>query len=154
MRILGTILVTSLMLAACQRPAEVPSPKRIVALEYPRLALAAGIRGSVRVQVTIDGNGNVQDVMPIEGEGVANHPLLYPGVRENVLKWKFDESRSNNPQTSRILTYTFKIEGATREERKKQEFVFEQPDGVLITSEGSCPDHLPCNEEEAKNWKQ
>src|SRR5438046_2598280 len=138
MRRVAVIIAVSLLLLACRRPPDVWTAKRIVALEYPVLGTAARIQGMVKVTAVIDGNGNVHEVMHIEGEGISNHPLLYKAVRDNLLKWKFERPPGNTLLPSPILTYTFKLEGATRGQRK-QEFVFEHPGMAFVVSEAMCP---------------
>ena len=105
---------------------------------------------SVKVAPTINDDGTVRDVTPVQSEGITNDRLLYEAVRQNLLRWTF-EKRTTDNALSPILTYTFKIEGATRE-GVKQQFVFERPGAVIVTSEGYCSDHFPCNEEEVKEW--
>jgi TonB family protein len=51
---------------------------------YPPQALAAGIEGSVTVQVTINEEGIVEKVEPMEG-----HPLLLAAAADAVKQWRY-----------------------------------------------------------------
>ena len=51
---------------------------------YPPLARQARIQGTVMLSVTVDQDGNVQDISLISG-----HPMLAPAAIEAVKQWKY-----------------------------------------------------------------
>jgi TonB family protein len=61
-----------------------------VAPEYPPAARAAGVRGTVRLTITIGKDGTVTDVTSVTG-----HPLLIPSATEAVRKWVYSPQREN-----------------------------------------------------------
>jgi len=54
---------------------------------YPDLARRMGIRGVVKVKITIAPNGTVKDEKLVGG-----HPLLANAVLEAVKKWRYEAS--------------------------------------------------------------
>ena len=74
---------------------------------FPREALEAGADGSVKIEITIDAEGNVVSATAISG-----HPLLKGVSEETARKTKFKSSETNGAETG-ILTYNFTIEKAS-----------------------------------------
>jgi Gram-negative bacterial TonB protein C-terminal len=74
---------------------------------FPREALEAGADGIVKVEITIDAEGNVVSATAISG-----HPLLKNVSEETARNTKFKSSETSEPETG-ILTYNFTIEKAS-----------------------------------------
>ncbi len=74
---------------------------------FPREALEAGADGSVKVEITIDAEGNVVSATAISG-----HPLLKNVSEETARSTKFRSSETSGAETG-ILTYNFTIEKAS-----------------------------------------
>jgi TonB family protein len=55
--------------------------------EYPLLARQNGIKGTARVMITIQPDGNVSDVKELGG-----HPLLLESLAKAVKKWKYEKA--------------------------------------------------------------
>src|SRR5437867_9179052 len=65
-------------------------PKRIVSMEYPRLAGQARIQGQVQVECAINPDGSVRSTKVSSVSGSANaHPLLAEAAQKNARKWTF-----------------------------------------------------------------
>jgi TonB family protein len=60
---------------------------RRVEPEYPSTARRSGIRGTVRMQITVDPDGKVSKVDVIQG-----HPMLAQAAREAVERWEFKQT--------------------------------------------------------------
>ena len=70
---------------------------------YPPIAKAAQITGDIKVQVTIDANGDVTDAKILEG-----HKLLNDASIAAARKWKFD--RQINPEMRKAdLTFRYTL---------------------------------------------
>jgi len=52
--------------------------------KYPKAARAAGIQGSVVLQIVVDSNGKVKNLKPVSGD-----PSLTPAAVDAVKKWKY-----------------------------------------------------------------
>jgi TonB family protein len=62
--------------------------KEAFAPQYPRVALAAQVQGTVRVKATVTHDGSVGKV-----EALVGSPMLVPLVLEAAKKWKFESGR-------------------------------------------------------------
>ncbi len=78
--------------------------KRIVPV-YPPLARAAGVEGTVRLQVLIARDGSVQRVDTLSG-----HPMLNRHASDAVSQWKYKPTLSNGEpvEVSTIVEIVFK----------------------------------------------
>ncbi len=59
--------------------------KKIVQPTYPETARQMKVEGTVRLQVVVDRDGNVENVIVVSG-----HALLKPAAVECVKKWKYE----------------------------------------------------------------
>ena len=66
---------------------------------YPELARRMGIRGVVKVQITIAPNGTVKDEKLVGG-----HPLLANAVLEAVKRWRYE---ARPQETTENLEFRF-----------------------------------------------
>lgn len=73
---------------------------------YPTLAKAAGVQGSVTVQVLIDEQGRVLDAKAANG-----HPLLRQAAVQVAYKWKFTPTVLNGEpvKVTGVVTYNFTL---------------------------------------------
>ena len=131
-------------------------PKRMVGLEYPPLATLVRVQGTVKLGLMIDSDGSVSSTKLLSDLETSGHKLLSDAAQLNALKWKFaklDPGDASGSVDTFIVTYTFRLSGITRGKRN-QEFVVEYPSSVLVTSEASCADHVPCDEKEARELQE
>lgn len=73
---------------------------------YPAIAKAAGVQGSVTVQVLIDEQGRVLDAKAANG-----HPLLRQAAVQVAYKWKFTPTVLNGEpvKVTGVVTYNFTL---------------------------------------------
>lgn len=79
--------------------------------EYPALATAARVSGTVEVEVTLDQEGNVKSARAISG-----HPFLKDAAVAAAQRWKFDPVKLSFATTSTMvgtLTFVFDLTSAT-----------------------------------------
>src|SRR5262249_7172264 len=69
---------------------------------YPPLAKAAGVPGSVEVEVTIDESGTV-----VSARALSGHPLLKDSAVAAALQWKFAAAKLSGAAAKVIGTITF-----------------------------------------------
>ncbi len=79
---------------------ENPAVKAAVAPNYPPLAVAARISGTVTVRAVVDASGSVTQT-----EVTAGHPMLKQAAADAAQKWKFDTS--SQEQRTVILSFEF-----------------------------------------------
>src|SRR5262245_22853852 len=119
------------------------SPKRIVGMKYPPLAAQARLEGVVNLRCVIDQEGRVESSKIESGSNPANtiQEVLGEAAKLNVVKWRFSknapESASGAPEV--VVRYFFKLVGERCSNgRLEQEFVFEYPNSVFVTSGVPC----------------
>ncbi|MFY9608578.1 MAG: energy transducer TonB [Blastocatellia bacterium] len=79
--------------------------------EYPALAKAARVSGTVEVELTLDQEGNVKRAQAISG-----HPLLKDAAVAAAQQWKFDPAKLSFETSSTIvgtLAFVFTLASAT-----------------------------------------
>jgi TonB family protein len=82
---------------------EVPS------LDYPVIALQAGVSGSVTLDCSLDADGLVTSVEPVSGP-----PILVEAAAANARQWRFSQATKNDlGKRSVQLLYRFDIKGVT-----------------------------------------
>src|SRR5688572_288991 len=125
--------------------AQIPEAIKIVRLEYPRLAVAAGIRGTVEIRCSLAVDGTVASAEIMEAVADINDPalkeirskavrdLLGSVAQENALQWTFKVATGQRAVT--VLTYVFTIEGKDRPSGQSR-FVFESPNLIRVIAEG------------------
>jgi protein TonB len=69
---------------------------------YPPLARAAGVEGSVAIEIVIALDGRVETARLMSG-----HPLLASAARETALRWRFEPTLLNGTPVRVIGTITF-----------------------------------------------
>jgi periplasmic protein TonB len=73
--------------------------------EYPELARAARVRGTVVLDCTIDPAGSVVDVRVLSG-----HPLLDPAAVDAVRRWRYTPTRLNGVPVAVLLTVNVRFD--------------------------------------------
>lgn len=85
-------------------------------MEYPRLALAAMVQGSVILEVAIDKDGKIQNMVSVSG-----HPLLVLEAEKNMITWRFSPAEPDDPETvTERFVYQFRIDDSV--EGRRMEF--------------------------------
>jgi TonB family protein len=78
-------IVTFCLFAATLLHADTRKSVKTVPPAYPAIALRMKIEGTVKLDVTIDPDGSVEDVKVVSG-----HALLTPAAVDAVKKWKYE----------------------------------------------------------------
>jgi protein TonB len=86
---------------------ELEPPTKLVHVppEYPEIARAARVRGTVVLDCTIDPAGSVVEVRVLSG-----HPLLDPAAVAAVRRWRYTPTRLNGVPVSVLLTVTVRFD--------------------------------------------
>jgi TonB family protein len=61
--------------------------------QYPRVALAARVQGTVRIKVTVAADGSVS-----KAEALSGSPMLVPLILEAAKKWKFENEHERTAE--------------------------------------------------------
>ncbi len=115
-------------------------PKRVVGMEYPVAAVQASIQPTFELECTLNSRGTVGTIEILRVQtALQSGPtgqILLNATRENMKKWIFMKKEAMaSPSPSKIkMRYIFKIEGEPKV-TPHQEFIYEYPDTVKITSE-------------------
>ena len=94
--LLATCLFASSMFAADARKAT-----KTTQAAYPPFAMKMRVEGAVKLEATVEANGNVEDVKVVSG-----HPLLKAAAAESVKQWSFE---SASGKTVEVVEVVFKI---------------------------------------------
>jgi TonB family protein len=75
--------------------------------EYPAVAKAAGAEGTVKVQITVDENGQVVDAVAVDG-----HPLLRQAAIDAAKQWQFKafELGGKPAKVQGVITFNFTLD--------------------------------------------
>jgi len=84
------------------------------AVEYPRAAIEKGIQGSVSIEATLDGVGNVVDARVLTGP-----QELRKSVIQSVLQWHF---ATDGAQSTRVVHIAFDLTAAKNRKEEAGEF--------------------------------
>jgi TonB family protein len=105
-------------------------PTRVVGLLYPRLALLAGIQGSVVVEAYVDENGTVRRTI-----GISGNPLLLQAARDSLQRWRFSGCSSAVNDCKIKITFQFMlVDGTCNVSECQSHTIFDLPDRVEISS--------------------
>ncbi|NLV30700.1 MAG: energy transducer TonB [Acidobacteria bacterium] len=114
-----------------------PSPHLVLAANYPKLALFAGIEGTVKAKCRVRDDGSVIDVTIVNGPS-----LLVEEVESNLGRWVFDPPGKGDAAEITV-TYRFAFRGyCDHHIGCRQESWFEYPDKVIIVAERPHADTL------------
>jgi TonB family protein len=89
--LLSGCVVTGAPLACAQDQEIARKTKSKIAPAYPELARRMNITGVVKVQITVDKNGNVKNSKLVGG-----HPILANAALEAVRKWHFENASEDS----------------------------------------------------------
>ncbi len=128
------ILVLAAMLLVVCLNAEDGGPVHVVGMPYVAEAREARIQGVVRLACALNSDGSVADIRVLSG-----HKVFLQAVLENARQWKFPAGdERNGRERTALLIYEFKLTGPVCGGRYKEQFAFDQPDRVRVTSEYPC----------------
>src|SRR5262249_24939122 len=100
-------------------------PARIVGMDYPPLAVAAGVKGTLKIRCNVSQDGKVLSAEIIEASNSPAFDFLGKAVQKSLSQWLFPIS-TNVPPTTAILTYSFDLL-VKRDPVKGSRFVFDSP---------------------------
>lgn len=128
------ILVFAAMPFGTRLDAQAWTPVHIVGMPYVAEARDARIQGVVRLSCALNSDGSVADIKVLSG-----HKIFLKAVLENARQWRFPsvDSRNASARTA-MLIYEFGLTNPVCGGRYKEQFAFDQPDRVRVTSEYPC----------------
>ncbi len=110
------------------------TPVHIVGMPYVAEARDARIQGVVRIKCALNSDGSVAGVDVLSG-----HKAFLAAVLLNARQWRFVAGGTRNASAAAaLLIYEFRLSDPVCEGRYKEEFVFDCPDRVRVTSEFPC----------------
>jgi TonB family protein len=118
-------------LPSAKPPGEVPVPIKVMSIEYPRLAAAARMTGTVLLRVHVDKAGIVSGVHAISGPNL----LVYAAL-DNIKLWRFVPAGARGPavETEFEWQYVFELKGEADNAHWSSEMAYEYPNKVTVTS--------------------
>jgi TonB family protein len=102
---------------------------------YPRVALAAHIKGTVTIQVTVE-HGSVTNAQVQSSDS----PFLSNPAVENVKTWQFEP----NADTKFVVKYVYRIEGKETLALENPKIELELPRLVKVTARPTKPTCSDC----------
>lgn len=123
-----TAITLLTMVALCQQ-GPVAIPKRVVGMNYPRLAHLAGVQGKVVLTTRVAVGGTVEDVRLISGDAV-----LAKAAKESLSRWLFSGCRSTSNACEAKVTFTFVLSGECDISSCPSEVQIDLPDSVTVSS--------------------
>jgi TonB family protein len=130
------ILLFAVALFAIRLDAQDWTPVHIVGMPYVAEARDARISGVVRLRCALNSDGSVEDIEVLSG-----HKVFLKAVLENARQWRFAIGDKPNASARKaLLIYEFKLTYPVCGGRYREQFVLDQPDRVLVTSEFPCPE--------------
>lgn len=119
-------------------------PKHIETPSYPPIARTAHVTGKVILTVTIDSNGNVNDVKVTNGDKSIR--MLQPSAIENIRLWTF--ARPSTTPYSQSIVYDYELDQSLPGDDGAHPITkvnFDLPDRVTILANVRFIDHGPGN---------
>jgi TonB family protein len=128
------ILLFAAALFAMRLDAQDWTPVHIVGMPYVAEARDARIMSVVRLRCALKPDGSVAEIEVLSG-----HKFFLKAVLENARQWRFAIGGKPNASARKAsLIYEFKLTDPVCGGRYREQFVFDQPDRVLVTSEFPC----------------
>jgi outer membrane biosynthesis protein TonB len=103
-------------------------PKRVVGINYPRLAHLAGVQGKVVLTARVLVGGSVGELRIISGDAV-----LAKAAKESLSRWLFSGCKSSSSCEARI-NFAFVLNGECDIANCPSEVQIDLPDSVTISS--------------------
>jgi hypothetical protein len=118
-------------LPSTKLPEEIPVPIKMVSLEYPRLAAAARITGTVVLRARLDKEG-----MASQAHALSGPTLLVYAALDNIKLWRFLPARNAVPgaEGEFEFRYVFELKGEADGAHWSSEMTCEYPNKVTVTS--------------------
>jgi TonB family protein len=110
--------------------------------QYPPLAKAARISGSVEVEVVIDPHGDV-----IDARAVSGHPLLKEPAVASARQWTFDTAKLSQTPTNVVGTVTIVFD---LEADKREKLRLAHPNTEWAANTRICHDEIAKSSHDAK----
>lgn len=120
--------------AMCQvsrnsEPSEL-APKRIVGLQYPRLANLAAVQGRVELEAVVSAEGTVSEARFVSGPG-----LLVDAAKASLRQWLFAGCRRSNEACIARVSFVFVLEKELCDiDRCPNDFQVDLPGTVTVKS--------------------
>jgi len=139
------------MLSLTRLDAQDWTPVHIVGMSYVAVARDARVSGIVRLRCALNSDGSVAGI-----EVLLGHKVFLKAVMENARQWRFATAGKQSTSASEaLLIYEFKLTNpACGGGPYKEEFVFDQPDRVRVTSEYPCPQPDSASERPSRSAEQ
>jgi TonB family protein len=118
-------------LPSTKPPGVAPMPMKMASLEYPRLAAAARISGTVVLGARLDKEGMACQVHAISGP-----TLLVYAALDNIKLWRFLPAREGVPEGQREFEfrYVFELKGEADNAHWSSQTTYEYPNKATVTS--------------------
>jgi TonB family protein len=124
------VLILAALLFVVRLDAQGWTPVHIVGMPYVPEARDARIQGVVRLRCALNSDGSVADIEVLSG-----HKVFLRAVLESARQWRFASSGGRNASERKaLLTYEFKLTGPVCEGLYQEQFIFDQPDRVVVAS--------------------
>ncbi len=130
----GKMAMLALLLFMTNLEAQEWVPVHVVGMGYVQEARDVRIAGVVRLKCLLNSDGSVADVKVLSG-----HRIFIDAVLENARQWRFATSgKRSHTGAEALLIYEFKLTSPICGRPYKENFVFDQPDRVVVSSEFPC----------------
>ena len=122
----SALVVAFASLAAVIAPAQQPAiaVKEALAHQYPPIAVAVRVQGTVEVRVEIDSDGAV-----VKAEAIKGPAMLQTSAIQAAKKWKF----ASDPATNRVSVVKFIYLLGSEDDPDETQTVFLPPDAIKIS---------------------
>ena len=107
--------------------------------EYPVLAAAAGIQGTIHLNRHLLDSGSVSSCSSVSGPA-----LLSEQAKQNAEQWRFKRAHTSSSYTVNLV-YHYELKPATNHKASQPVFSFQAPNEVYLRAESPCIDHGPCS---------
>ena len=106
--------------------------RRIVSIEYPRIARLASVQGNVELMASIAQDGAVQGIRNVSGSA-----FLVQAAKDGLSKWLFTGCSSGSVCEIKIV-FSFVILEGPCEYSPSSQFEADSPEHVTIRSKPTC----------------
>ena len=122
----SALVVAFASLAAVIAPAQQPAiaVKEALAPQYPPIAVAVRVQGTVEVRIEIESGGAV-----VKAEAIKGPAMLQTSAIQAAKKWKF----ASDPATNRVSVIKFIYLLGSEDDQDETQTVFLPPDAIRIS---------------------